>query len=143
LVTTGRCGVRLGGSLDSQAGAQICNGLGIMRACLELQKLERLAQKLERLESPAIDAIAGENGSYRGEAARAVSGTLVRMTPWRFAESIGRDVALARGKVSRAPWPLNPEKGDAPGRSTGPRTQAGRARTAAAQRRRMATFPPQ
>ena len=28
------------GTLDSQAGARICNGLGIMRACLETQKLE-------------------------------------------------------------------------------------------------------
>jgi hypothetical protein len=28
------------GSLDSQVGARICNGLGIMRACLETQKLE-------------------------------------------------------------------------------------------------------
>ena len=30
------------GSLDSQVGARICNGLGIMRACLETQKLEQL-----------------------------------------------------------------------------------------------------
>jgi hypothetical protein len=28
------------GTLDSQVGARICNGLGIMRACLETQKLE-------------------------------------------------------------------------------------------------------
>jgi hypothetical protein len=27
------------GTLDSQVGARICNGLGIMRACLETQKL--------------------------------------------------------------------------------------------------------
>ena len=32
------------GSLDSQVGARICNGLGIMRACLETQKLEQLAR---------------------------------------------------------------------------------------------------
>ena len=34
-------------------------------------------------------------------------------TPWHFAGSNGRDVALARDKVSRAAWPLSPEKGDA------------------------------
>jgi hypothetical protein len=28
------------GNLDSQVGGRICNGLGIMRACLETQKLE-------------------------------------------------------------------------------------------------------
>ena len=30
------------GTLDSQVGARICNGLGIMRACLETQRLEQL-----------------------------------------------------------------------------------------------------
>jgi hypothetical protein len=30
------------GTLDSQVGARICNDLGIMRACLETQKLEQL-----------------------------------------------------------------------------------------------------
>src|SRR5262245_35748448 len=30
------------GTLDSQVGARICNGLGIMRTCLETQKLEQL-----------------------------------------------------------------------------------------------------
>jgi hypothetical protein len=39
--------------------------------------------------------------------------SLSENTPWHFAESGGRDVALARGKVRRAAWPLNPEKGDA------------------------------
>jgi hypothetical protein len=39
--------------------------------------------------------------------------TLVRSTQWHFAESGGRDVGLARGKIRRAAWPLNPEKGDA------------------------------
>jgi hypothetical protein len=32
------------GTLDSQVGARICNGLGIMRACLETQKLEQLEE---------------------------------------------------------------------------------------------------
>ena len=30
------------GTLDSQVGARICNGLGMMRACLETQKQEQL-----------------------------------------------------------------------------------------------------
>ena len=32
------------GTLDSQVGARICNGLGIMRACFETQKLEQLEE---------------------------------------------------------------------------------------------------
>ena len=35
------------GSLDSQVGARICNGLGIMRACLETQKLEQLEARMD------------------------------------------------------------------------------------------------
>jgi hypothetical protein len=38
------------GSLDSQAGARICNGLGIMRACLETAALERIERRLEHME---------------------------------------------------------------------------------------------
>jgi hypothetical protein len=34
------------GSLDSQVGARICNGLGIMRACLETATLERVEERL-------------------------------------------------------------------------------------------------
>ena len=34
------------GTLDSQVGARICNGLGIMRACLETQKLEQLGVRM-------------------------------------------------------------------------------------------------
>ena len=34
------------GTLDSQVGARICNGLGIMRACLETQKLEQLEARM-------------------------------------------------------------------------------------------------
>src|SRR5260221_9918072 len=37
------------GSLDSQVGARICNGLGIMRACLETQKLEQLEERIEKI----------------------------------------------------------------------------------------------
>src|SRR6476619_8131897 len=37
------------GTLDSQGGARICNGLGIMRACLETQKLEQLEERVEKI----------------------------------------------------------------------------------------------
>jgi hypothetical protein len=40
------------GSLDSQVGARICNGLGIMRACLETATLQRLEHRLEQIEGP-------------------------------------------------------------------------------------------
>src|SRR5262249_12967740 len=35
------------GTLDSQVGARICNGLGILRACLEMQKLEQLEARMD------------------------------------------------------------------------------------------------
>ena len=38
------------GSVDSQVGARVCNGLGIMRACLETATLERIEDRLEELE---------------------------------------------------------------------------------------------
>ena len=37
------------GTLDSQVGARICNGLGIMRACLETQKLEQLEGRMDEI----------------------------------------------------------------------------------------------
>jgi hypothetical protein len=37
------------GSLDSQIGARICNGLGIMRMCLETQKLEQLEVRMAEI----------------------------------------------------------------------------------------------
>jgi hypothetical protein len=37
------------GTLDSQVGARICNGLGIMRACLEAQKLEQLEARMDEI----------------------------------------------------------------------------------------------
>jgi len=33
--------------IDCQIGARICNGLGIMRACLETQKLEQLEARMD------------------------------------------------------------------------------------------------
>ena len=38
------------GSIDSQVGARICNGLGIMRTCLETVSLERIEHRLDQLE---------------------------------------------------------------------------------------------
>ena len=37
------------GTLESQVGARICNGLGIMRACLETQKLEQLEARMDKI----------------------------------------------------------------------------------------------
>jgi hypothetical protein len=37
------------GSIDSQVGARICNGLGIMRACLETQRLEQLETRMDEI----------------------------------------------------------------------------------------------
>jgi hypothetical protein len=37
------------GTLDSQVGGRICNGLGIMRACLETQKLEQLKSRMDEI----------------------------------------------------------------------------------------------
>ena len=37
------------GTLDSQVGARICNGLGIMRACFETQKLQELEARMEKI----------------------------------------------------------------------------------------------
>ena len=50
------------GSIDSQVGARICNGLGIMRACLETQKLEQLESRM--------DEIADRVARHRTNAAR-------------------------------------------------------------------------
>ena len=50
------------GTLDSQVGARICNGLGIMRACLETQKLEQLESRM--------DEIADRVARYKTNAAR-------------------------------------------------------------------------
>jgi hypothetical protein len=38
------------GSLDSQVGARICNGLGIMRTALETATLERMEERLSQFE---------------------------------------------------------------------------------------------
>jgi len=37
-------------SIESDKGARICNGLGILRQCLETKKLEELGDRLNKLE---------------------------------------------------------------------------------------------
>ena len=41
------------GSIDSQVGARICNGLGIMRQALETVKLEDIETRLSDIEGTA------------------------------------------------------------------------------------------
>src|SRR5262245_40200155 len=48
------------GVIDSQVGARICNGLGIMRQCLETQELERLGTRLDELERERPDRYAAK-----------------------------------------------------------------------------------
>jgi hypothetical protein len=48
------------GTIDSQLGARICNGLGIMRACLETATLERLEGRLDELQGE----VEQRGGSY-------------------------------------------------------------------------------
>ena len=43
------------GTLDSQVGARICNGLGILRACLETQKLDVEPQDVVLGQSESAD----------------------------------------------------------------------------------------
>jgi hypothetical protein len=47
------------GGLDSQVGSRICNGLGIMRQCLETRSLDQLGERLDQLENTR-----GEGNSY-------------------------------------------------------------------------------
>jgi hypothetical protein len=47
------------GSIDSQVGSRICNGLGIMRQCLETRTLDQLGERLDQLETTR-----GEGVSY-------------------------------------------------------------------------------
>jgi hypothetical protein len=45
------------GSIDSQVGSRICNGLGIMRQCLETQTLDRLGERLDQLEGSRAEGV--------------------------------------------------------------------------------------
>jgi hypothetical protein len=44
------------GTLDSQVGARICNGLGIMRACLETRRNAR--RRADPWNRPTVDVLA-------------------------------------------------------------------------------------
>ena len=48
------------GSVDSQVGSRIANGLGIMRQCLETRTLDQLGERLEQLESTGGTTMAHE-----------------------------------------------------------------------------------
>ena len=72
------------GSLDSQVGARICNGLGIMRACFETQKLEQLEERVEKIidhvpykrirtEEAEVYVPSGANGHDHAGATRLIS----------------------------------------------------------------------
>ena len=59
------------GTLDSQVGARICNGLGIMRACLETQKLEQLEARMDEIaDRVARDRTNAAHEEYTHEDAR-------------------------------------------------------------------------
>ena len=59
------------GTLDSQVGARICNGLGIMRACLETQKLEQLEARMDEIDDRvARDRTNAAHKEYTHEDAR-------------------------------------------------------------------------
>jgi len=59
------------GTLDSQVGARICNGLGIMRACLETQKLEQLEPRMDEIaDRVARDRTNAAHKEYTHEDAR-------------------------------------------------------------------------
>ncbi len=71
------------GTLDSQVGARICNGLGIMRACFETQKLEQLEARMEKIidhvhtrirtEEAEVYVPSGANGHDHAGATRMIS----------------------------------------------------------------------
>jgi hypothetical protein len=50
------------GSLDSQLGARICNGLGIMRTTLETATLERIEERLNQFDRVQTN---GNTTNYR------------------------------------------------------------------------------
>jgi hypothetical protein len=52
------------GSIDSQVGGRICNGLGIMRACFETQKLEQLEARVDDIAAADREHRPPGRGSY-------------------------------------------------------------------------------
>jgi hypothetical protein len=61
------------GSIDSQVGGRICNGLGIMRACFETQKLEQLEARVDDIAADREhdrERLVGRGGGSYDEAKR-------------------------------------------------------------------------
>ena len=54
-------------TISSEKGARICNGLGILRQCLETQKLEDLGNRLDQLEGigHGTDVARDREAAYR------------------------------------------------------------------------------
>ena len=69
------------GSLDTQDGARICNGLSIMRSCLELQKLERLESRMDDIAARLAHGAPAQDKTITHESPRLRSG------PWPMAAS--------------------------------------------------------
>src|SRR5262249_12736353 len=71
------------GTLDSQVGARICNGLCIMRACFETQKLDQLEARMEKIidhvpykritDEAEVYVSSGANGHDHAGATRMIS----------------------------------------------------------------------
>jgi hypothetical protein len=40
--------------VDSQKGARICNGLGILRACLETRTLQKIEERMDEIADRAV-----------------------------------------------------------------------------------------
>jgi hypothetical protein len=53
------------GSIDSQVGGRICNSLGIMRACLETQKLEQLKSRMDEIAERVAHKRTSTDGAQR------------------------------------------------------------------------------
>ncbi len=53
------------GTLDSQVGARICNGLGIMRACLEMQVIQRIEARVDEIAERAVANATGRQRDQR------------------------------------------------------------------------------
>jgi len=90
------------GTLDSQVGARICNGLGIMRACLETQKLEQLEARMDEIAdrvardrtNAASDRTNAAHEEYTHEDARSQLRT--RNTPMKMRARIEAHAGCAR-----------------------------------------------
>jgi hypothetical protein len=50
--------------IDSQKGARICNGLGILRACIETQKLEQLEGRMDEIADRTVARMTARPGQH-------------------------------------------------------------------------------